>query len=552
MYTNDKILVGKSGDKELCILPNMANRHGLITGASGSGKTITLKVMAESFSDAGVPVFLADVKGDLAGTAVEGDIDTIQKRVDKLGLEGFECKKYPVRFWDLYGENGHPIRATVEGVGPDILSMMLGLSEAQEGNLDIVFEVAKDEGLQLINLADLRSTLQYVAENKDKYTLKYGNVTAQSIGVIQRSLLALEKQGADKFFGEPALDIKDFFATESDGRGVINCLHAVELFQSPDLYASFLLWLLNTLFASSPEVGDLDKPKMVFFFDEAHLLFDSMPSYRLKRIVQVVKLIRSRGIGLYFVSQNPTDIPDEILAQLGNRVQHALRAYTPSEQKIVKAAAGAFRVNKEFDTETAISELGTGEALISFQDEKGAPSIVERAYILPPQSYMGSINDMVRMKVINNSPLCGKYDEAIDNESAHEKIVKQNEEKRAAEEEARQKAEEEKRAAAEAKEAEKRAKEEQKEAEKQAREEARAAREAERQAAAAERAKTAEERQKLAIQKQQEALAAKKKANSIGGKIEKTVTTGVQRGVTNAISSSISKGIKSTFKNIFK
>ena len=545
MYTNEKILVGKSGDKELSILLNMANRHGLITGASGSGKTITLKVMAESFSEAGVPVFLADVKGDLAGTAVEGDIEGIQKRVDKLSLKGFECKKFPVRFWDLYGENGHPIRATVEGVGPDILSMMLGLSEAQEGNLDIVFEVAKDEGLQLINLADLRSTLQYVAENKDKYTLKYGNVTTQSIGVIQRSLLALEKQGADKFFGEPALDIKDFFAVDADGRGVINALHAVELFQSPDLYASFLLWLLNTLFASSPEVGDLDKPRMVFFFDEAHLLFDSMPSYRLKRIVQVVKLIRSRGIGLYFVSQNPTDIPDEILAQLGNRVQHALRAYTPSEQKVVKAAASAFRVNKEFDTETAISELGTGEALISFQDEKGAPTIVERALILPPQSYMGAINDMMRMKIINNSPLCGKYDEAIDNESAHEKIVKHREEKAAAEEEARKKAEE-------AKEAEKRAKEEQKQAEKQAREEERAAKEAERKAAAEQRAKTAEERQQLAIQKQKEALEAKKKANSLGGKIEKTVTTGVQRGVTNAISSSISKGIKSTFKNIFK
>ena len=537
MYTNDKILVGKSGDKELCILPNMANRHGLITGASGSGKTVTLKVMAESFSDAGVPVFLADVKGDLAGTALEGDIETIQKRVDKLGLEGFECKKYPVRFWDLYGENGHPIRATVDAVGPDILSMMLGLSEAQEGNLDIVFEVAKDEGLQLINLADLRSTLQYVAENKDKYTLKYGNVTTQSIGVIQRSLLALEKQGADKFFGEPALDIKDFFATESDGRGVINCLHAVELFQSPDLYASFLLWLLNPLFASSPEVGDLDKPRMVFFFDEAHLLFDSMPSYRLKRIVQVVKLIRSRGIGLYFVSQNPTDIPDEILAQLGNRVQHALRAYTPSEQKIVKAAAAAFRVNKEFDTETAISELGTGEALISFQDEKGAPSIVERAYILPPQSYMGSINDMVRMKVINNSPLCGKYDEAIDNESAHEKIIKHNEEKAAAEEEAKRKAEEEKRAAAEAKEAEKQAAKEAKEAERKA---AAEAREAERKA-------TAEERQREAIRLQQEKLKLQQqqKANK---KMEKYA----DRFIGNVAGKAGSKFADKIFKNIFK
>lgn len=529
MYTNDKILVGKSEDKELNILLNMANRHGLITGASGSGKTITLKVMAESFSDAGVPVFLADVKGDLAGTAVEGDINAIQKRVDKLGLEGFECKKFPVRFWDLYGENGHPIRATVANVGSDILSMMLGLSEAQEGNLAIVFEVAKDEGLELINLADLRSTLQYVAENKDKYITKYGNITTQSIGVIQRSLLALEKQGADKFFGEPALDVKDFFSIDSEGRGIINILHAVELFQSPDLYASFLLWLLNTLFATSPEVGDLDKPKMVFFFDEAHLLFDSMPSYRLKRIVQVVKLIRSRGIGLYFVSQNPTDVPDEILAQLGNRVQHALRAYTPSEQKVVKAAAGAFRTNKAFDTETAISELGTGEALISFQDEKGAPSVVERATILPPQSFMGAINDMVRMKVINNSDLCGKYDEAIDSESAHEKITKHNEEKAAQAEEEKRKAEEEKAAAAKAK------------------EDARIEKEHQKQLAA-------EEKQKLAIQREQERLAAKKAAEEEKKKqkLEKKVDKYADRFIGNIAGKAGSKLADKMFKNLFK
>lgn len=529
MYTNDKILVGKSEDKELNILLNMANRHGLITGASGSGKTVTLKVMAESFSDAGVPVFLADVKGDLAGTAVEGDINAIQKRVDKLGLEGFECKKFPVRFWDLYGENGHPIRATVANVGSDILSMMLGLSEAQEGNLAIVFEVAKDEGLELINLADLRSTLQYVAENKDKYITKYGNITTQSIGVIQRSLLALEKQGADKFFGEPALDVKDFFSIDSEGRGIINILHAVELFQSPDLYASFLLWLLNTLFATSPEVGDLDKPKMVFFFDEAHLLFDSMPSYRLKRIVQVVKLIRSRGIGLYFVSQNPTDVPDEILAQLGNRVQHALRAYTPSEQKVVKAAAGAFRTNKAFDTETAISELGTGEALISFQDEKGAPSVVERATILPPQSFMGAINDMVRMKIINNSDLCGKYDEAIDNESAHEKITKHNEEKAAQAEEEKRKIEEEKAAAAKAK------------------EDARIEKEHQKQLAA-------EEKQKLAIQREQERLAAKKAAEEEKKKqkLEKKVDKYADRFIGNIAGKAGSKLADKMFKNLFK
>lgn len=425
MFLNDKILVGKSGDKELCILPKMANRHGLITGASGSGKTITLKVMAESFSEAGVPVFLADVKGDLAGTAIQGEVtEKIQERLDALNVPEFEPKSFPVRFWDIYGENGHPVRANVEQVGPEILSMMLGLTEAQEGNLTIAFEIAEDEGLRLINLEDLRAVLSYVADNRAKYGTKYGNITPQSIGVIQRSLLTLEKQGADKFFGEPALDINDFFAVDGDGRGVINTLHAVKLFESPDLYASFLLWLLTSLFTGTNEVGDLDKPKMVFFFDEAHLLFNGMPSYRLKRITQVVKLIRSHGIGLYFISQRPTDIPDEIMSQLGNRVQHTLRAYTPAEQKIVRASADSFRSNPAFDTAEAILSLGTGEALISFQDEKGAPTIVEKATILPPQSQMGVIDGIARQKIMNGSPLAGKYDTVIDPESAFEVIQK--------------------------------------------------------------------------------------------------------------------------------
>lgn len=440
MFINEKLLIGKTEKgKELGILPQMANRHGIITGASGSGKTITLKVMAESFSDNGVPVFLADVKGDIAGAAVKGEVtEAIQKRLDKLTIKDFEAKSFPVRFWDLYGKNGHPIRATVESVGPEILSIMLGLSEAQEGNLAIAFAIAKDENLALIDLKDLRAVLQYVGENKDTYNTKYGNITTQSIGVIQRSLLTLENQGADHFFGQPALDIKDFFTTE-DGRGVINILHAVKLFESPDMYAAFLLWLLTTLFTSSPEVGDLDKPKLVFFFDETHLLFNGMPAYRLKRIVQIVKLIRSRGIGLYFISQSPTDVPDEILAQLGNRVQHSLRAYTPSEQKSVKAAANAFRTNKEFDTEKAIQELGTGEALISFQNEKGAPEIVERATILPPQSMMGAIDDITRNKIINNSPLAGKYDEAEDPESAAE-LIQQKADTKAAEQKAEEEA----------------------------------------------------------------------------------------------------------------
>ena len=533
MLANGKLLIGKTEDgKELSILPQMANRHGLITGASGSGKTITLKVMAESFSDVGVPVFLADVKGDLAGTAVKGDInDNIQKRLDKLAIKDFEAKSYPVRFWDLFGTEGHPVRATVESVGPEVLSIMLGLSEAQEGNLAIAFAIAQDENLALVDLKDLRAVLQYVAENKDTYSTKYGNITTQSIGVIQRSLLTLENQGADHFFGQPALQVSDFFATDSDGRGVINILHAVTLFESPDMYAAFLLWLLTTLFSTSPEVGDLDKPKLVFFFDEAHLLFNGMPAYRLKRIVQIVKLIRSRGIGLYFISQSPTDVPDEILAQLGNRVQHSLRAYTPSEQKAVHAAAQAFRVNPKFDTEKSIMELGTGEALISFQDEKGAPEIVERATILPPQSLMGAIDGITRNKVINLSPLCGKYDEALDPESAAE-IIQQKADTKAAEASARIEAEaaEKQRIAAD-KAAEKAANEQAKLAEKERLAAEKAAAKAE-----AERIK-AEEKRRIAAEKEAEKAKAKPKkiADRFLGNVVGSVGSAVGRKITNKI-----------------
>ncbi|MBO7132185.1 DUF853 family protein [Candidatus Saccharibacteria bacterium] len=538
MLANNRLLIGKTEDKkELAILPQMANRHGLITGASGSGKTITLKVMAESFSDAGVPVFLADVKGDLAGTAVDGEItEAIQKRLDKLAIKDFEAKSFPVRFWDLFGTEGHPVRATVEAVGPEVLSIMLGLSEAQEGNLAIAFAIAKDENLALIDLKDLRAVLQYVAENKDKYSTKYGNITTQSIGVIQRSLLTLENQGADHFFGQPALDVNDFFATEG-GRGVINILHAVTLFESPDMYAAFLLWLLTTLFSTSPEVGDLDKPKLVFFFDEAHLLFNGMPSYRLKRIVQIVKLIRSRGIGLYFISQSPTDIPDEVLAQMGNRVQHSLRAYTPSEQKAVHAAAQAFRTNPKFDTEKAILELGTGEALISFQDEKGAPEIVERATILPPQSKMGAIDGITRNKVINASPLCGKYDEAIDPESAAE-VIQQKADTEAAEKQAKFEAEA----------AEKQRLEAEKAAERAANEQAKLA-EKERIAAqkAAEKAETerikAEEKRRAQAEREAEKAkqSTKKKADRFLGNVIGSAGSAIGRKITDKI-----------FKDIFK
>lgn len=518
MYIDNRLLIGKTeAGKELVILPQMANRHGVITGASGSGKTITLKVMAESFSEAGVPVFLADVKGDLAGTAVTGEVnESIQKRLDKLSIKGFEAKAFPVRFWDLYGQSGHPLRATVESVGPEVLSIMLGLSEAQEGNLAIAFAIAKDENLALIDLKDLRSVLSYVSENKDQYTVKYGNITTQSIGVIQRSLLTLENQGANHFFGQPALNINDFFSLDTDGRGVINVLHAVKLFESPDMYAAFLLWLLTTLFANSPEVGDLEKPRLVFFFDEAHLLFNGMPVYRLKRIAQIVKLIRSRGIGLYFISQSPMDIPDEILAQLGNRVQHSLRAYTPSEQKAVKAAAQAFRINKEFDTEKAILELGTGEALVSFLDEKGAPEIVERATILPPQSKMGAIDDMTRNKVINMSPLSGKYDEAEDPESASE-IITQKAETKAAEAQA----------AKEAELAEKAAKEAERAEEKAAKERAKLA---EKERIAAERERARQEKEAAQAKAKQKKLTDRFLGNVVG-----SIGSATGRKITNKI-----------------
>lgn len=451
MYCNNKILVSKVEDKELAILTNMANRHGLITGASGSGKTITLKVIAESFSDAGVPVFLADVKGDLAGMCVKGSTNPkIEERLASLKIDNFEFKDFPTHFWDIYGEYGHPIRTTISNVGAKLLARMLSLTEVQEGVLTIVFKIAEDNNWNLIDLKDLRLILQYVGDNREKYTIQYGNVSTQSIGAIQRSLLMLEEQGGDFFFGEPSLNIKDFIKfSPSDGRGYINILHAVKLFQHPDLYANFLLWLLTELYNKMPEVGDLSKPKLVFFFDEAHLLFNEMPSDLLKQVIQVVKLIRSKGIGLYFISQNPKDIPDEVLAQLSNRVQHALRAYTPAEQKAVKAAAESFRVNPNIDTEQAIMSLGTGEALISFLNEDGEPTIVEQGIILPPQSAMGIIDGSIRNQIINNSLLKGKYDTKEDKESAFEKLTQTiDEEKQAAleAEEKKQKEKEEKQA----------------------------------------------------------------------------------------------------------
>ena len=423
MYINNKILVAKNKNEEQYILLDKLNRHGIITGASGSGKTITLKVIAESLSDAGIPVFLADVKGDIAGTCLPGDMtDKIKERLDNINIKDFPLKGFPIHFWDVYGKKGHPIRTTVKSVGSIILSRMLGLTEAQEGVLAIAFKIAEDKDLELVDLKDLKILLTYVGEHRKEFITNYGNIATQSIGSIQRSILQLESEGGDYFFGEPNIDINDFIKTNTDGKGYINIMDCVELFKSPDLYACFLLWILTTLYHTLPEVGDLEKPKIVFFFDEAHLLFSDMPSYMLKEVIGIVKLIRSKGIGLFFISQAPTDIPDSISSQLGNRIQHTLRAYTPAEEKIIKAAASAFRVNPKFNTEEAIRNLGTGEALVSFQNENGEPSIVEKCIILPPQSNMGTIDDSTRLMVMNNSLFKGKYDTLIDRESAYEKL----------------------------------------------------------------------------------------------------------------------------------
>lgn len=466
MYIDNKILIGKNKKQESFILLDKTNRHGLITGASGSGKTITLKVLAESFSDAGVPVFLADVKGDIAGTCLPGEMnDKIKERLDNINIKEFKMKGFPIHFWDVYGKKGHPIRTTVKDVGVLILSRMLGLTEAQEGVLAIAFKIASDKNLDLIDLKDLKILLTYIGEHRKEFITTYGNIATQTIGGIQRSILQLENSGGNFFFGEPNLEIKDLIKINDDNKGYINIMDCVELFKSPDLYACFLLWILTTLYQTLPEVGDVEKPKIVFFFDEAHLLFNNMPSYMLKEVVQVVKLIRSKGIGLFFISQAPTDIPDSILGQLGNRIQHTLRAYTPAEEKIIKVAASAFRVNEKFDTEEAIRNLGTGEALVSFQNEKGEPTIVEKVTILPPQSQMGTIDDSTRLMVMTNSLYKGKYDTPIDRESAYEKLLsileeenqqKENQEKQKEEEKiAKQKAKEEEKAAKERAKAEK-------------------------------------------------------------------------------------------------
>src|SRR5215467_12550205 len=420
---SDPIVIAKAGKNSVELLPQMANRHGLIAGATGTGKTVTLQTLAENFSARGVPVFMADVKGDLAGMSQPGGNNPkIVERAKELKIDDFKGEACPVVFWDVFGEQGHPVRATVSEMGPLLLGRLLELNETQEGVLNIVFKIADENGLLLLDLKDLRAMLQYVADNADQFKTQYGNISTASAGAIQRNLLALESQGADKFFGEPALNLDDLIQAQG-GKGTINILAADKLMQkSPKVYATFLLWMLSELFENLPEIGDPDKPKLVFFFDEAHLLFADIEKPVEEKIEQMVRLIRSKGVGVYFVSQNPLDIPDVVLGQLGNRVQHALRAFTPRDQKAVKAAAQTFRQNPKLNTETVLTELAVGEALVSMLDENGSPQIVERAKIVPPRSQVGAITAEQRKQIIDSSVLAGHYEKAIDRESAYEKL----------------------------------------------------------------------------------------------------------------------------------
>ena len=539
----------------------MANRHGLIAGATGTGKTITMKVMAESFSDLGVPVFMADVKGDLSGMCRPGaDSENMRSRIARFGMENFQYKAYPTRFWDIFGEKGHPVRVTISEMGPVLLSRLFNLTEVQAGVLNIVFKVADEHGLLLLDLKDLRAMLQYVGDNRAEFTTMYGNVSSASVGAIQRALLSFEGEGGELFFGEPALDIRDWMRTDIDGQGYINILSSDRLIQSPTVYSTFLLWMLTELFEKLPEVGDLDKPRMIFFFDEAHLLFDGAPKALVQKIVQVVKLIRSKGVGVYFISQSPSDIPNDVLAQLSNRVQHALRAYTPDEQKAVRAAARSFRKNPGFDTEEVLMALGVGEALVSFLDEEGVPSVAERAFILPPQSLMGPAEERAVQSLIVSDEFDLKYRENVDRESAYEILVRANEEL-----ELRRRQE------AEAAAAEKQRLKEEAQAERQRlKEEAAAEKQRQREAAAAEKQRLKEE---AAAQREAEKEAERRKktfqraasnaassvARSVSSNIVnsiiggKTVSTGTmaKRAATNALSSVMREGSQSIIRGLF-
>lgn len=508
MYFNNKLIIAKSKDNFISLNPGMLNRHGVITGASGSGKTVTLKVIAETLSSAGIPSIVMDIKGDLSGCARIGEMnENIEKRVTKLGLEeiNYELKKFPIRFWDVYGESGHPIRLTVSDMGPTLLSIILGLSEAGESLLNIAFQIAEDEEQEIIDLKDLKILLQDISEKAKELSIKYGNINPVSVNTVIRKITVLESDGT-KLFGEPNLDLKDLMKiTEESGSGYINIIECRELVKKPTLYASLLVWLLSSFYERMPEVGDLAKPKAVLFLDEAHLIFSEMSKEVIKKITQIIKLIRSKGISVFFISQSPADIPNEILGQLGNRVQHCLRAYTPQELKAVKTAASTLRENPELDTEKAILELGTGEALVSFIDEEGMPSIVELAKILPPQSYMGEITKEEFDAVITNSVMETKYREVLDRESAFEKLSQEREQKA-----------EEKKQLEEEKAAEKARIEQEKLDAKKKKEEEKAAKEAERA-----------------------------RKNSVGYKLGKKV-------VNKTVDKAINKGLNSIMKNLFK
>ena len=549
MFTDNKIWMAQS-DKNLYLLPKMANRHGIIAGATGTGKTVTMKVMAESFSDLGVPVFLCDIKGDLSGMCMPGVLsDNLSERIKGFGIENFAFKSYPTRFWDIFGEQGHPVRVTVSEMGPTLLGRLFGLTEIQTGVLNIVFRVADDNGLLLLDLKELRAMLQYVGDNRAEFTTEYGNVSAASIGAIQRALLAFEDEGGDQFFGEPGLDINDWMRTDASGRGYINILTSKRLIASPLVYSTFLLWMMTELYEQLPEVGDPDKPRMIFFFDEAHLLFNDAPKALVQKIVQVVKLIRSKGVGIYFISQSPSDIPNDVLAQLSNRVQHALRAYTPAEQKAVRAAAKAFRVNDKFNTETALSELAVGEALVSFLDEEGIPTIVERARILPPQSLMGEATQSAIDALINGTELDQKYRESYDRESAYEIITKATAELEAmrekeAEEEAARKAAEKEAAAAE---------------KAAAKEKAAAEKAAAKEAAAAAKAAQKEADKKKKVAQQAISNAASSVVSSVSTNIVNAATGGkttsagtiAKRAARNALSSVMRSGSSAIIRGLF-
>ena len=508
MYIDGKLQIAKATEP-VYLYPQLANRHGLISGATGTGKTVTLKTIAQSMSDAGIPTFLADIKGDVSGVAVAGEAtEKLVIRLAGLGITDYDFHGCPTRFWDVYGEAGLPVRTTITEMGPILLARLLGLSEVQEGVLNIIFHIADDNGLLLLDLKDLRTMVNYVGEHAKEYTLSYGQIATQSIGAIQRALLQLQDAGGDVFFGEPALDINDWLKCDSEGKGYINVLDCVRLVQSPLLYSTLLLWMLSELYEQLPEVGDLDKPKICFFFDEAHLLFNDAPKALLDKVEQIVKLVRSKGVGVYFITQNPADIPNAVLAQLSNKVQHALRAYTPAEQKAIKAAAESFRVNPDFDTETVLTELATGEALISFLQEDGTPSIVQRAMVIAPTCSMDQAPADAKEYIVANDSLNSKYDVTIDRESAYEILNATAIAAAEAAEEARRLEEEAKQRLAEEKEAEKQRIAEEKEAEKQRIAEEK---EAERQRIAQEKE---EERQRIAAEKQaeREAREAAKKA----------------------------------------